>query len=63
MQGAFDFHLQLSTDSTALGIGDAVPNERAGRVSVEPAGMGNAGADCCSDRTVTGNTGVIEVIE
>jgi hypothetical protein len=63
MHRAFDFHLQFSADAAAVGVGDAIPYVGSGRVSVEPAGMGYAGADCSGDRTVGGNPRVIEVIE
>jgi len=63
LKGALDFHLKFSTDSDAVGVGDAVPNERAGRVAVEPAGMGYAGFDRSRNRTVGADARVIEVID
>ena len=63
MHGAFNFHLQFPADSAALGIGDAVPNEGAGRVPVEPFRVGDAGFNRGGDRTVTRNAGSVEVIE
>ena len=63
MKGPFDFHLQFSTDSTAFGVGDSVPDEGTGRVPVEPAGMGDAGFNRGGDRTVARNAGSVEVID
>ena len=63
LKGAFDFHLQFTTDSHTLRIGDAVPDERAGRVTVEPAGVGDAGFNRGGNCTVCGNPGSVEVIE
>lgn len=63
MKGAFDFHLQLSTDAAAVGVGDAVPNEGTGRVPVEPAGMGDAGFNRGRNCAVCGNAGSVEVID
>ena len=63
MHRAFNFHLQFSTDSNPVGVGDAVPDERAGRVPVESAGVSDAGADCGGNCTVTRNAGSVEVVE
>ena len=63
MHGAFDFHLQFTTDSTAFGIGNPIPDERAGGVPAEPAGMGDAGFNRGRNRTVTRNACFVEVIE
>lgn len=63
MHGAFNFHLQFTADSNPVGVGDAVPNEGTRGVPVESAGVGDAGSDCCSDRTVTRNAGEVEVID
>ena len=63
MHRAFDFHLQFSADAAAVGVGDAIPYVGSGRVSVEPAGVGDAGADCGRNGPMSGNPRVIEVIE
>lgn len=63
MHGQFDFHLQFSTDAAAVGVGDAVPDERAGRVPVEPFRVSYAGFNCGRNCTMSGNTGSVEVIE
>ncbi len=63
MEGEFNFHLKFSTDSAAFGVRDSIPDERAGRVPVEPFRMGYAGFDRGRNRTVAGNTGGIEVID
>lgn len=63
LKGAFNFHLKFTTDATAVGVGDSVPDERAGRVAVEALRVGDAGLDRGRNRTVCGNARVIEVIE
>ena len=63
MHRAFDFHLQLPTDSHTLSVGDAVPDERAGRVPVESFCVSYAGFNRSRNRAMSGNPRVIEVIE
>ena len=63
LKGAFNFHLKFTTDATAVGVGDPVPNEGTGRVPVESAGVSDAGADCGRNGPMSGNPRVIEVIE
>lgn len=63
LEGAFNFHLKFTTDATAVGVGDPVPNIGTGGVPVEPAGVCDAGADCGRNGPMSGNPRVIEVIE
>jgi hypothetical protein len=62
LEGEFNFHLQFSTDASAVGVCDSVPDERAGRVAVESLRVGDAGFDRGRNCAVTGNAGGIEVI-
>lgn len=62
LKGAFNFHLKFTTDATAVGVGDPVPNIGTGGVPVEPAGVGDAGFNRGRYRTVTGNQRSVELI-
>jgi len=62
LEGEFDFHLKFSTDSAPFGVRDSIPNERAGRVAVEPFCVGDAGFDRGRNCAVAGNAGGIEVV-
>jgi len=62
LKGAFDFHLQFSTDANPVGVCDAVPYVGTGRVPVESLRVGYAGFNRGGNGTVTGNAGSVEVV-
>ena len=63
LEGEFNFHLQLSADTNAVGVRDSIPNVGSGRVAVESFRVSYAGFNRSRNRAVCGNARVIEVIE
>ena len=63
MHGAFNFHLQFSTDPHAVGVSDTVPNIGAGGVAMESFRVGDAGFNRGSNCTVGADAGEVEMIE
>jgi hypothetical protein len=63
MHGAFNFHLQFTTDSNPVGVGDTVPNVGTGGVPVEPFRVSDTGFNRSRNGPMSGNPRVIEVID